>query len=104
MSTKQAVASHVVIGEDGIARIDDLRTKVYLVVLDHVVSGWSAEVIHERHDYLSLAQIHAALSYYYDHKEDFDRQLAEDELEDQRLWEADQDSPLRKRLRAGGLI
>ncbi len=50
---------------------------------------------------LTLAQIHAALAYYYDHQEELEKQLAEDEA---RLAAyADQDhSPIMERLRARG--
>jgi uncharacterized protein (DUF433 family) len=53
------------------------------VVLDHLAYGWSPEEIHFQHTHLSLAQIHAALSYYHDHQTELDaeiqRQLAEAE-------------------------
>jgi hypothetical protein len=35
-------------------------------VLDKLAYGWSPEEIHFQHPALSLAQIHAALSYYYE--------------------------------------
>ncbi len=35
-----------------------------------------AEEIHFQHPHLSLAQIHAALSFYYDHQRQFDAQIA----------------------------
>ena len=38
--------------------------------------GWDAEEIHAAHPHLPLAQIHAALSYYHDHKAAFDAQIA----------------------------
>ena len=39
--------------------------KVTEVVLDKIAYGWSPEEIHFQHPHLSLAQIHAALTYYY---------------------------------------
>ena len=47
---------------------------------------------------LTLAQIHAALAYYYDHREELDKQLAEDEA---RLatYAAQDHSPIMERLR-----
>lgn len=43
--------------------------------MDQVAYGWDAEEIHAAHPHLSLAQIHAALSYYHDHKADLDAQM-----------------------------
>jgi uncharacterized protein (DUF433 family) len=47
---------------------------------------------------LTLAQIHAALAYYYDHQEELDKQLAEDEA---RLaaYAAQDHSPIMEQLR-----
>lgn len=47
---------------------------------------------------LTLAQIHAALAYYYDHREELDKQLTEDET---RLaaYAAQDHSPIMERLR-----
>ena len=40
-----------------------------------IAHGWSPEEIHFQHPHLSLAQIHAALGYYYDHKAEMDAQI-----------------------------
>ncbi len=47
---------------------------------------------------LTLAQIHAALAYYYDHREELDKQLAQDEM---RLaaYAAQDHSPIMEKLR-----
>ena len=51
------------------------NTKVIEIVMDHVAYGWDGEEIHAAHPHLTLAQIHAALSYYYDHKFEIDDQV-----------------------------
>lgn len=50
---------------------------------------------------LTLAQIHAALAYYYDHQEELDKQLSEDEA---RLaaYAAQDHSPIMEQLRELG--
>lgn len=58
--------AHIFRDAAGVAWIDRTRVKVIEVALDHVASGWSAEEIHRHHPHLSLAQIHAALGYYYE--------------------------------------
>lgn len=96
--------SHIVLDGAGVAWIDDTNTKVIEVALDRISHGSSPEEIHFQHPHLSLAQIHAALAYYYDHQAAFDdtirRQLAEVDA----LAAASHDSPLRRRLRERGLL
>ena len=50
---------------------------------------------------LTLAQIHSALAYYYDHQEELDTQLAEDE-ERLAAYAAQDHSPIMEQLRALG--
>ena len=54
---------------------DDTNLKVIELALDHLAYGWSAETLHEQFPHLSLAQIHAALSYYHDHKSELDAEM-----------------------------
>ncbi len=37
--------------------------------------GWSSEELHFQHPYLTLGQIHSALAYYWDHREELDRDI-----------------------------
>ena len=61
--------------ERGTAWIADTNTKVIEVAMDRLAYGWDAEEIHTAHPHLSLAHIHAALSYYYDHQGEIDAQM-----------------------------
>ena len=90
--------SHIYRDSSGVAWIDRTRVKVLEVALDHVAYGWSAEEVHRQHPGLSLAQIYAALSYYYDHQTAFDREMAAGQAEAEKM--AASDSPLRRRLRS----
>ena len=45
------------------------------VVPDHLGYGWSADAIHEQHPHLSLAQIHAAPAFFYDHQAEFEAEI-----------------------------
>ena len=98
MLTAEPIA-HIFRDAAGVAWIDHTRVKVLEVVLDHVAYGWSAEEIHRQHSHLSLAQIHAALGYFYDHQAAFDAQMAQSLAAADRLAAATTDSPLRRRLR-----
>jgi uncharacterized protein (DUF433 family) len=69
------VSTLIELDERGVAWISGTKTKVIEVVLDRVAYGWSPEEIHFQHNYLSLAQIHAALDYYYEHQAAFDTEM-----------------------------
>lgn len=82
------------------AWIDDTRVKVVEVVVDKLAHGSSPEELHFQYPHLSLAQIHAALAYYYDNQTVLDAEI-------ERRWsEADElagrisDPTLRQKLLA----
>lgn len=97
-------APHIKRDDRGVAWIDDTNVKVIEVVLDRLAYGWSPEEIHFQHPGLSLAQIHAALAYYYDHQTELDIEIAGQQDEVRRLREQAGDSPLVARLKASGLL
>jgi uncharacterized protein (DUF433 family) len=100
----QAVTTHIHLDESGKAWIDDTNVKVIEVVLDKLAHGSSPEEMHFQYPHLSLAQIHAALTYYYDHQDKFDAEIAEQLTEIEMLMEQSKDSPLRQRLRSLGKL
>ncbi len=59
----------------GVAWVGGTKVKVTEIVLDKVAYGWSPEEIHFQHPHLSLAQIHGALTYYYENQRDLDAQI-----------------------------
>lgn len=95
---------HIWLDERGVAWIDVTNTKVVEVALDMIAHGWSPEEIHFQHAHLSLAQIHAALGYYYDHKAEFDDHIRRSLREVERLRAEAGESPIRKRLRELGKL
>ena len=54
--------------------------------------------MHFQHPHLSLAQIHAALSYYYEHQEQLDSDIARRRKEVEKMAAESADSPLRRKL------
>jgi uncharacterized protein (DUF433 family) len=60
---------------NGVAWITGANTKVVEVVLDKMAYGWSPEEMHRQHQHLSMAQIHAALAYYYEHQAEVDADI-----------------------------
>ncbi len=97
--TAAETITHLVRDERGVAWIDGKNVKVIEVVLDHLAYGWSADAIHEQHPHLSLAEIHSALAYYYDHTAELDAQIAGQEETLKRLRTATGESALQQRLR-----
>ena len=67
--------THIQRDERGVAWIAETNTKVIEVAAEHAAYGWEAEEIHAAHPHLALSQIHAALSFYYDHKSELDGQM-----------------------------
>jgi uncharacterized protein (DUF433 family) len=98
------VTPHVWTDADGRAWVDRTNVKVIEVVLDHLAYGWSPEEMHYQHPHLSLAQIHAALAYYFDHQAEFDSQIESGLRRAETLAAETNDSPLRQRLRRLGKL
>lgn len=55
------------------------RITVRTVVIATLLRGQTPEQLLQHYPHLSLAAIHAARSYYYDHREAMDREIAEHE-------------------------
>lgn len=68
--------NHIVLNREGFPIIRGTRTKVIQIVLDVKAHGWTADEIHGQYPHLSLAQIHSALAYYYDHRKELDADIA----------------------------
>ena len=96
-------ATQIELDDRNIAWIAGTKVKVTEVVLDKIANGSSPEEIHFQHPGLSLAQIHAALTYYYDHQAEFDVEIMRQLKEVEAYAEAAKDSPGRRRLRERGL-
>lgn len=96
--------THIELDDRGVAWIQDTRIKVIEVALDKIANESSPEEIHFQYPHLSLAQIHSALAYYYDHQAEFDTEITQQLERIGQLAEQSQDSPGRKRLRVLGLL
>jgi uncharacterized protein (DUF433 family) len=106
MSTLTAVSgSHIFLDEHGAAWIDHTNVKVIEVALEVIAHQSSPQEIHDQYPHLSLAQIHAALTYYYDHQEALDAKIEQDYREVKSMAaRAREISPIRKRLREIGKL
>lgn len=99
-----ATLPHVRLDARGVAWIDETNTKVVEVAQDMIAHGWSPEEIHFQHPHLSLAQIHAALGYYYDHREALEEAMRDSLRAAERDRAQAGESPLRRRLREAGRL
>ncbi len=82
MSSRVAQKTYIVQNKEicgGQPRIDGTRIKVQHIALEYERLGWSADQICDAHPGLTLAQVHAAISYYYDHREEINESIRKDE-------------------------
>jgi uncharacterized protein (DUF433 family) len=80
-------------------------TKVIEIALDHIANGWSPDEIRRQHyNSFSLAQIYAALSYYYEHQAEFDAEIERQVREYEERLRDQGEAPFVKRMRAIGRL
>jgi len=95
---------HIVLNATQVPMITGTTMKVIELVLAQLAYGWSPEELHFQFPYLTLGQIYSALAYYWDHRDELDRDI------ERRLESVNQfrrrlgPSPLIARLQAKGLI
>ena len=68
---------HVQIDDIGVAWIQGENTKVVELVVFHLAYGSDADQLRRALPHLTLAQIHSALAYYYDHQKEIDAEIEE---------------------------
>jgi uncharacterized protein (DUF433 family) len=105
MSTLKAPSTFIAFDEKGRAILAGTTTKIIEIVLDHLANGFSPDEIRRQHDNsFSLAQIYAALSYYYEHQAEFDAEIEQEVREVEELRRQAGESPFVKRMRALGRL
>ena len=91
---------HIEIREDGQPMIVGAHTKVLMVAMDRLAYHWDADEIQRQRPHLTKGQIYSALAYYYDHEEEMNRQIAQDEAMVQEFFQKHDNPALRAKLRA----
>lgn len=91
-------ATRIELDDRGIAWIVGTKVKVIEVVLDMIAAGSSPEEIHFQHPNLSLAQIHGALTYYYENQDRVDEQIRRGLAEADQLAAHLSDAQFRRKL------
>jgi uncharacterized protein (DUF433 family) len=90
--------THIELDENGVAWINGTSVKVIEVAVDKIAHGSSPEEIHFQYPHLSLAQIHSALAYYYDHQAELDADIERRWHEADELATNSSDPVLRQKL------
>jgi uncharacterized protein (DUF433 family) len=98
------VSTLIELDEQGVAWVTGTKVKVIEVATDKLAHGSSPEEMHLRYPHLSLAQIYAALAYYYEPQAEFEAEILR-RAEWAKAWaEAAKDSPIRQWLREQGWL
>lgn len=104
MSTVSAYP-HIVKQSGAPARLESHpRTRVAMIVMDYLGRGLGPEDMVRHYPYLTLAEVHAAMAYYHDHRAEIDAEIQDeiDQLND--TADANARSPIWQKLRANGVI
>ena len=68
---------HLTTDADGTARIGDTRYKVLHLAAEHHFYGWSADELLRQHPDLRPEEVYAALTYFYDHRDELVAKMSE---------------------------
>ncbi|MCB1806687.1 MAG: DUF433 domain-containing protein [Candidatus Competibacteraceae bacterium] len=79
---------HISQTEHGVPCIDGTRHRVMDIAADYMAHGYGARQIVEQYPDLSPAQVHAALAYYFDHRDEIDAALIESYRHTEKLRKA----------------
>jgi len=89
---------HITVDDDGVARVAGSRLKVVHLVAARKAWNWTAEDLAAQFPPLTLAQVHAALAFYYDHQAELDDALRQEEHLAEQLRDQLDDGELRAKL------
>jgi len=84
----------------GKAVITGTRIKVEQIAVEFERMGWSADQIIQAHPHLTLAQVHGALSYYYDNAKEINSDIRSGEQFVRKMRKAYPRSMLKQKLEA----
>jgi uncharacterized protein (DUF433 family) len=80
------------------------RVRVAQLVMDYLAYGWSPEEMCRQHPYLTIAEAHAAMLYYWDHAEEIEQELRREEALHAQDLKRGHQSPFFNRMKAKGLL
>jgi len=80
------------------------RIRVAQIAMDYLAHGWSPDEMCRQHAYLTLAEAHAAMAYYFDHQGEIDEEIRAELDQTGREQSAAQRSPFYVRMKAQGRL
>jgi uncharacterized protein (DUF433 family) len=103
--TQAVLYPHIDKPEGQSARLQRVpRIRVAQIVMDYLAHGWSPDEICRQHPYLRPAEVHAAMSYYFDHQEEIDQEIRSEWDQAHQQRQAAARSPFYLRMHAKGLL
>jgi uncharacterized protein (DUF433 family) len=95
-----AMSGHIVIDDAGVARMAGSRVRVIDLIMAGQANHWGPAELHDNYPQFTLADIHAALSYYFDYQSQCDIQIAASIERADELQASTPVPPVVERLRA----
>jgi hypothetical protein len=80
------------------------RVRVAQLVMDYLAYGWSPEEMCRQHPYLTIAEAHAAMLYYWDHHDEIEGEICEEQAAHADDARRGHDSPFYRRMKEKGLL
>jgi Protein of unknown function (DUF433) len=92
------------LGND-VARLERVpRVRVAQIVMDYMAHGWSPDEMCRQHPYLRPAEVHAAMSYYFDHQDEIEQEIRSEWEQIGQDQSTSPRSPFFLRMRSQGLL
>jgi uncharacterized protein (DUF433 family) len=95
---------HIVLNDARVPVISGTTMKVVELVLAQAAYGWGADELRNQFPHLTLGQIHSALAYYWDHREEFEADIEHRLEKANRIQKEMSSPPLVARLKKKGLL
>jgi hypothetical protein len=80
------------------------RIRVAHIAMDYIEHGWSVDEMCRQHPYLMPAEAHAAMAYYFDHKDEVEEEIREEVEQVARERSESPSSAVHDRLRGQGFL
>lgn len=104
MSLSATDHKYVQMDERGVPLIAGTTMKIVELIVSIQSYGWTPEQTQASYPHLSMAQIHSALAYYWDHKQTLDADIERRYQYAEYLRTASGETPMRRKLRSFGSL
>ncbi len=95
---------HIVKDPGSPARLESHpRTRVAMIVMDYLGRGLGPEDIVRHYPYLTLAEVHAAMTYYHDNQQEIDAEIQSELSQLNNTPDANSGSAVWQKLKAKGV-